>query len=404
MGDADLLLRPVTELGGLVRDGEVSARELADLALARIEALDPDVNAFIDVDAEGARAAADAIGPRDDRPLAGVPVAIKGNRAVAGRPLSLGADYLGDFVAPHDHNTVARLRAAGCVVVGSTNMPEWGILPVTEPRRFGATRNPWDLERTPGGSSGGSGAAVASGMVPLASANDGGGSIRIPAACCGLVGLKPQRGRVSMAPGAGAHLLVADGVLTRTVAETALLLDVLAGPEPGDPFWAPPPPEPFARAAQREPRGLRIALTTTTPLPDTPVDPACAAAARDAGLVLEALGHAVEELEAPWQDPALFAGFSALFGPTITAQVASAALLVGRQPGDADMEPLSWWLWEATRGLDATTHHLAELQLMAAARGLVTWSLGYDAVLTPALAEAPVPLGTIDGQAPDPAQ
>ncbi len=165
-----------------------------------------------------------------------------------------------------------RLRAAGFVFVGTTALPEWGILPVTEPRRGGPARNPWDLDRTPGGSSGGSAAAVAAGMVPIAHGNDGGGSLRIPAACCGLVGLKPSRGRVSLAPDAGESFLLQDGVLTRTVRETALLLDILAGPEPGDSSWAPPPPEPFARTAAREPGRLRIGLTTLSPL-DAELDP-----------------------------------------------------------------------------------------------------------------------------------
>src|SRR5690242_266091 len=188
----DLLTRPVDELTALVRDGEIAATDLVGLALERIEALDPAVGAFVDVDAEGALAAAGEISAGDPRPLAGVPVAVKANRAVAGLRLTCGSAFMRDVRAGHDHNVVRRLRAAGAIVVGTTQMPEFGILPVTEP-----TGNPWDLTRTPGGSSGGSAAAVAAGMVPFAHGNDGGGSLRIPAACCGLVGLKPQRGRVS---------------------------------------------------------------------------------------------------------------------------------------------------------------------------------------------------------------
>ena len=176
-----------------------------------------------------------------------MPIAIKDTAPVAGMPYTLGSDAFGDFVPAHDAFVVRRLREAGFVIVGKTNLPEFGILPVTEPRRFGPTRNPWDTERTPGGSSGGAAAAVAAGMVPLAHGSDGGGSIRIPAACCGLVGLKPSRGRISRGPDQGDDFLVQDGVLTRTVAETAALLDVLAGYEPGDATWAPPPAEPFAR-------------------------------------------------------------------------------------------------------------------------------------------------------------
>ena len=200
------------------------------------------INAFTHVAHESALAAAEAISPGDPRPFAGVPIAIKDNRPVAGMPLTNGSDLFGDFVPDHDAFLVRRLREAGFVIVGKTSMPEMGILPTTEPRRFGPTRNPWNLERTPGGSSGGSAAAVAAGMVPVAHGNDGGGSIRIPAACCGLVGLKPARGRVSVGPDSGQSFLVCDGALTRTVQDTAALLDVLGGPEPGDATWAPPPP------------------------------------------------------------------------------------------------------------------------------------------------------------------
>src|SRR4051794_17585843 len=207
------MVRPVGELAALVRDGELSARELVDASLARIDALQPAVNAFVDVDHEGARGAAGAIGPGDARPFAGVPIAIKNNRAVRGMRLTLGADLTGDRIAAHDHNVTRRLRDAGFVIVGTTCLPEWGIMAVTETRRFGPTRNPWALDRSPGGSSGGSAAAVAAGMVPIASANDGAGSTRIPAACCGLVGLKPQRGRISHAPLVGESFLVQDGVL-----------------------------------------------------------------------------------------------------------------------------------------------------------------------------------------------
>jgi amidase len=249
---ADLMFRPVDELAGMVRSGELSSRELVQASLDRIAELDPQLNAFVDVYAEDALAAADAVGPGDERPLAGVPVAIKNNRAVEGKRLTLSAAFMGDFVAPYDHNVTARLKAAGAIVVGSTTLPEWGILPVSEARRNGEpTRNPWDRERTPGGSSGGSAAAVASGMVPFAHANDGGGSTRIPAACVGLVGLKPQRGRISLAPELGEQFLVQDGVLTRTVRETSLLLDLLAGPAPATrrgrprrPSRSPRPPAP----------------------------------------------------------------------------------------------------------------------------------------------------------------
>ena len=206
-----------------MREGELSATELVDASLARIDELNPSLNAFVLVDHDGARAAAAEVGPGDPRPFAGVPIAIKDEAPVAGLRLTIGSDIFGNHVPDFDSSTVRRIREAGFVIVGKTNMPEMGILPVTEPRRFGATRNPWDPERTPGGSSGGSAAAAAAGMVPLAHGADGGGSIRIPAACCGLVGLKVARGRVSRAPAMGENFLTHESVLTRTVAETAEL-------------------------------------------------------------------------------------------------------------------------------------------------------------------------------------
>ena len=398
----DLMFRPVFELAGLVRSGEVTSRELVEASLARIEELEPRLNAFVDVFAEEALAAADALGPDDERPLAGVPVAVKNNIPMAGKRLTFGSNFMGDFEAPYDHNVVARLKAAGAIIVGTTTLPEWGIQPVTETRRFGPTRNPWDTDRTPGGSSGGSAAAVAAGMVPLAHGNDGGGSIRIPAACCGLVGLKPQRGRISMAPAVGEQFLNHEGVLSRTVAETARLLDLLAGPVLGDSSWAPPPPEPFTAAAAREPGRLKIALAVAPPLEDAPLDPDCERATRDAAALLAELGHAVEEVEPLVQPRETFQVFLAVFGPMNCTQINFAAHITGREAGEDDLERLSRWLWDRCRGIDAVTAYTAMVQLQAVARTVVTWADPYDAVLTPALAQPPVPIGTLDPDRPDP--
>jgi amidase len=400
---ADLMHRPVDELAGLVRSGELSARELVDAALERIDALQPHVNAFVDVDHDGARSAAAAIAAGDERPFAGVPIAMKNNRAVAGMRLTVGADLMGDHVPDHDHNATRRLRAAGFVIVGTTTLPEWSILPVTEGRRLGPTRNPWDRERTAGGSSGGSAAAVAAGMLPIAHGNDGGGSLRIPAACCGLVGLKPQRGRISLAPEVGEQFLVQDGVLTRTVRETALLLDVLAGPEPGDASWAPPPPEPFSRTAGRDPGRLRIGVTTLMPLLEADLDPDCERAARDAAALLASLGHEVEEVQPPWRRPGLLKLFTHAFGPAVGSSIATAGLLAGREPREQDMEPLSWDLWQTAKRTDAVQAALAGYQLQAFARAIVQWALPYDALLTPALAQPPLAVGALDPCGPDPA-
>jgi amidase len=393
---ADLLFRPVHELAAQVRSGELTARELVQASLDRIAELNPTLNAFVDVFAEEALAEADQIGPGDPRPFAGVPIAIKNNRAVAGKRLTFASNFTGDFIAPYDHNVVARLKAAGFVIVGTTTLPEWGILPTTETARFGPTRNPWDQSRTPGGSSGGSGAAVASGMVPIAHANDGGGSTRIPAACNGLVGLKPQRGRISLAPEVGHMLLVQDGVLTRTVRETAELLDVLAGYELGDMAWAPPPAEPFATAAGRAPAKLRIAMSALSPVPDAPVDPVAVQAMQDAGALLESLGHEVVEADPPWARPELSAIFTASFGPAVCTQIKLAEMLAGRPATPEDMEPLSWALYELCKNINSIDALLAELQLHGTGRELITWVAQYDALLTPALAEAPVTLGTLD--------
>jgi amidase len=397
----DLLFRPALELAGRVRSGELSARELVEASLRRIDALNPELNAFVDVFHDEALAAAAAVHPGDERPFAGVPVAIKNNRAIAGHRLTYCADFMGDWEPPYDHNVVARLRGAGFIVVGTTTLPEWGILPWTNTKRFGATRNPWDPARTSGGSSGGSASAVAAGMVPIAHANDGGGSTRIPAACCGLVGLKPQRNRISLSPEIGQSFLAADGVLTRTVADTAAALDVLAGAEVGDAAWAPPPAEPFGVAARREPQRLRVAVTVTPPL-DVPIEPARAQAARDAAAVLESLGHDVEETDPPWGQAQLGELFTALFAPLVMLQVAQARLVNGREPAEGELEPLSFALWERVGRMSGLDAHLAAAQLEIFARALLRWMDGYDAIVAPALAEAPVLLETVDWRTDDP--
>ena len=315
------MFRSPAELAALVHSGEMTATELVQTCLERIEALEPSINAFTHVAHDEALASAAAVGAGDSRPFAGVPIAIKDNRAVEGMPLTMCSDLFGDFVARRDAYFVRRLRDAGFVIVGKTALPEMGILPTTESRRNGATRNPWDLAVTPGGSSGGSAAAVAAGMVPVAHGNDGGGSTRIPAACCGLVGLKGARGRVSSGPDAGQSFLVSDGVLTRTVADTAQLFDVMAGYELGDANWAPPPAESLAAAAGREPGRLRIGMTLESPLEGAVLDPVCEQAARDAVALLESLGHDVEEVTAPWSGLDLLPDFSRAFGPGIAVTV-----------------------------------------------------------------------------------
>jgi amidase len=398
----DLLLRPASELASLIRAGELTSTELVETCLRRIDQLEPEINAFTHVAHDSALETAARIGADDPRPFAGVPIAVKDNRPVAGMPITLCSDLFADIVPQHDAYLVRRLRDAGFVIVGKTALPEMGILPTTESRRFGPTRNPWALDRTPGGSSGGSGAAVAAGMVPLAHGNDGGGSTRIPAACCGLVGLKGSRGRVSVGPDVGDSFLAIDGVLTRTVAETAELLDVLAGYEPGDATWAPPPEAPFAELAGRAPGRLRIGLALNPPLKDAAVDPVCADAARSAAAELEALGHTVEEVTPPWDQGDVLPEFTRVWAPLISSQTAVGGLLRGHQPTPEDVEPLTWVMWENAHSSDSLAYVMGEGRMKTLARGIVSFLASFDMVLTPALAQRPVPIGEIHGRGPDP--
>ena len=399
---ADLMFRPAHQLAGLVRAGEISARELVEGSLRRIDELNPTYNAFIDVFHDDALAAADAVAAGDDRPLAGIPIAIKNNRPLEGKRMTFASSLMGDFVTPWDAVFVTRLKAAGAIVVGTTNLPEMGIVNTTEPRRFGATRNPWDPSRTTGGSSGGSAAAVAAGMVPIAHANDGGGSTRIPAACCGLVGLKAQRGRVTMAPFGGYSFLSIDGVLSRDVRDSAVALDVMAGHAAGDVAWATPPTTPFNEQATREPRSLRIALTTLSPIEAVTCDPVYAQAVADAADLLRGLGHEVTEADPPWAIPGLEDMFGALWAPMISLQTGFGAMIAGHEPTDEDIEPLTMALWKAAREIDALTYATAEIQLQGVAKSIVQWTAQYDAILCPVFAEPQLPLGTVDTCSDDP--
>jgi amidase len=294
-------LPSLTECAAALATGSTSSSELVERTLARIEATQPTLNAFRVVCAESARADAAeadrrlAVGER--APLLGVPVAVKDDVDMAGQPTSFGC--AGAFPAKtHDSEIVRRLRQAGAVIVGKTNTPEVGLYPFTEGLAFGATRNPWNLDHTPGGSSGGSAAAVAAGIVPAATGSDGAGSVRIPAAWCGLVGIKPQRGRISTWPDPESfNGLTCFGPLTRTVADAALLLDVLSGAHPGDLHTPPAPPEPYAQTAAREPGRLRIALSLGVPYSAAPVrlDPEIRASVVRLGRVLSDLGHDVFE-------------------------------------------------------------------------------------------------------------
>lgn len=397
----DLLRKSALDLAAMVRSGEVSARELTQASLDRIEATES-LNHWTLVDAEGALATAEAVKPGDDRPFAGVPIAIKDLFApVAGLRMAQGSDLLGDFTPDYDYAQVRRFKEAGFVIVGKTQTPEFGITPVTEPRRFGAARNPWDPERTTGGSSGGSAGAVAAGAVPLAHASDGGGSIRIPAACCGLLGLKPSRGRISRAPDLGEHFLSTDGVLARTTEDVAALLDLMAGPELGDATWAPPPEAPFAELAQRDPGRLRVAVITEMPI-DGELDPECERGAREAAQLLEELGHDVEHVASPFPGDQLVPIFTALWAANVSASVLHGQAMTGTEPTRENIEPLSWWLYEMGKSIEAPSYIGAVAIVQAMARGIVENWREWDLLVTPALAQRPVRHGEIDPNGDDP--
>jgi len=398
----ELPSRSALELSELVRSGEVSARTLVEAALRRLEMVDPALNAFVWVDPDGALAAADQVGPGDGRPFAGVPIALKDHVAQRDAPCTIGSALFRDYRPGTDSATVRRLRAAGFIVVGRTAMPELGILPTTESRLTGVTVNPWRPGRTPGGSSGGSAAAVAAGIVPLAHGGDGGGSLRVPAACCGLVGLKPSRGRISPAPAAGDDPLVTEGVLTRTVADTAALLDVLAGYEPGDATWAPPPRERFRDAVLGPVGRLRVGLALSPPLPAV-VHPECERGAVETARLLEELGHDVDEVVLPTLSEQSRRAFDDVWAVLAGEGVAAGGRLLGRPATADDVEPLTWALYDKARTLDALSYRSAHAEIQSAARQVVVAGSAYDVLITPTLAEPPVPTGTITGWlSPDP--
>jgi len=391
----------VGEIAAHVRGGELRAREVVTATLERIEERDGTLNAFVEVDADGALETADAIEPGDERPFAGVPIAIKANTPVAGLTMNFGSRFLADHRPSHSAYLVRRLQQAGFVIVGITNMPEFGILPTTEPRHTEPTRNPWDTDRTPGGSSGGAAAAVAGGMVPVAHGNDGGGSLRIPAACCGLVGLKPSRGRISRGPDLGESFLACDGVLTRTVAETAQLLDVLAGYEVGDASWAARPAESYTLSSRRDPGRLRIAMTADNAL-EAGVDPECLRGMHETADLLAGLGHEIEEASPALPGKDTLRLFTGAFGPAIALQITYGELLAGRPPEDDEIEPLSRALSDLAGRMSSVEYLAGMAQLQALARGVVAFFAEYDVLLTPALAERPLRIGECNGLGENP--
>jgi amidase len=387
----------------LVRRGDVSAAELLEAAIERIESIDPLLNAVVIRWFDEARRAA---GQLPDGPFYGVPFLLKDLWAhYAGQPLTNGCRALKNTmpISSADTTLVARFRQAGLNIAGRTNSPEFGSLPTTEPMAWGPTRNPWNLEVSPGGSSGGSAAAVASGMVPFAHASDGGGSIRIPASCSGLVGLKPSQGRITLGPFRDESNLGVELCLSRTVRDTAALLDAVRGPGVGDTVIAPSPERPYAAELGVDPGHLRIGLLDAHPLGGNLHDE-CGQAVQAAAALLESLGHHVE-LGFP---PALSNGdfgrrFAALWSTNMGVALQRIEAQLGRPTTDDEIEPVNLAQVALAREVNGVQYALAQAANVDFRRAVQQWWVdGWDLLLTPTLAEPPAPIGTFANDAARP--
>lgn len=394
---------PATEMAALdavaqaelVRCGEVSPGELVEWAIERIERLNPVLNAVITPMYEDALAAAAATPPTSS--LAGVPYLVKDLIAeIAGVPFSEGSRFLRDNVSRVDSELVRRLRRAGLVIVGKTNTPEFGMVPTCEPVRHGPTRNPWDTTRSTSGSSGGSAAAVAARMVPMAHGNDLGGSLRYPASACGLFGLKPTRARNPLGPEYGDAVSgwACEHALTRTVRDSAALLDATAGPALGDPYGLPEPTRPFASEVGRDPGRLRIGYTARTP-DGTPAQPDCVTALDDAVTLCASLGHDVVEADLPGLTADVGAAIGSIFCAATAWIIRYWARRLGREPADDELEPLTRAYWETGRQVTAADYLLAIEDCQAFARGVARFLTGIDVWLTPTMSSLPAPIGEI---------
>lgn len=394
----DMIDRDATAQAEAVRRHETSPAELVDTALARIEERNPALNAVIHHRADKARA--EAAGALPDGPFRGVPMVLKDLTGhSAGDPFHEGTQMLRDlgWTEADDTFLVSRLRQAGFVFVGRTNVPEFGLVPSTEPLAYGPSRNPWDPGRSTGGSSGGSAAAVAAGMVAVGHANDGGGSIRIPASECGLFGLKPSRARVSIGP---EYHQVWEGfecehVVTRSVRDSAAVLDVLCGPMPGDPYVAPPS-GPYLEAARRHPGQLRVGVLRADPTGAFEVHADCAAALEQAAALLGELGHGVEEAApAALADPEFTPNFITVYSAYADWCIEDTARRTGRPAEESGFEPATWALAQMAREVTPGRYLLAVQALYAQARRIRAWweVEGWDLLLTPTIPEPPPVLG-----------
>lgn len=382
-------------LAELVRWKEVTPAELLETAIARVERLNPQLNAVIEKMYGHARAALSAGLP--DGPFTGVPFLLKDiNMAYAGVPTRAGSRFLRDFVPEGDSELVRRYKQAGLVIFGKTNTPELGLTPFTEPELFGPTPTPWDLSRAAGGSSGGAAAAVAAGMVPAAHGSDGGGSIRIPASCCGLFGLKPTRGRTPLGPyvGEGLQGLVCEHALTRSVRDSAALLDATAGPDIGAPYYAPPPRRPFLDEVGVDPGRLRIAFTAE-PLLGGTVHADCLAALNSTAKLVNDLGHDVIAATPEIDGAAFRRDFFTLMAGETRASITQWEALLKRRATHADFETATWVVALLGEQITAAEFAAANHRLKLAARRIADFFEVYDLLLTPTLAEPPVKTGSL---------
>ena len=383
-------------LAELIRRRDATPAEVLEAAIARIEARNPALNAIVTRLDDEARAAVKAGLPAG--PFTGVPYALKDLGALyTGAVTSYGSRLFADNRADHDSELTLRLKRAGLVILGKTNTPEMGLAPSTEPRLFGPTRNPWNREFSAGGSSGGAAAAVAGGMLPMAHATDGGGSIRIPASACGLFGLKPTRARNPMGPDAGEGWGGASvgHAVTRSVRDSAALLDATSGPDVGDPYWAPPPPGPFLAEVGRAPGRLRVAFTVK-PWVDVPVDGECADAARAAARLCASLGHHVEEARPEIDASALGQATRIIVGANVRAQLETRAAALGRPLTEADVERVTWARAEDGRKASAADYARAMAVVHRTGRAVARFFVGYDILLSPTMCQPPHRLGVLD--------
>jgi amidase len=389
-------------LAQLVRKKEVKPEELLDASIARIERLNPQINAVITKMYDQAR---DQIRRGlSQGPFKGVPFLLKDLLAMyEGVPMAFGAKLFKGFKPDHDSELTWRYKHAGLVILGKTNTPELGIQPTTEPQAFGPTRNPWNLARSAGGSSGGSAAAVATGMVPMAHGSDGGGSIRIPASCCGVFGMKPTRGRITMGPDVGdiASGLVVEHALTRSVRDSAYLLEAVMGPSPGDPYSARSPRRYFREVIESDPEPLRIAFTTKAPN-EVPVHPDCKKALASTLKLLEEMGHQVSEEKIPDLDKSLEEAFFTVWMASTANGIASVERVTGITLKAELFEPLTWALAQEGKKRTAVDYLGAINRLQVFSRIFARTFGEFDLWLTPTLAQPPVLLGALDSPKEDP--